>query len=149
MMFTRAWVCTICAAFGIYLSGSLTLAEESRHGVMKPMETLKFEQDEDVKCLLSSLESGDPSTGPSTFILKAPPGCLIPWHFHTAEEQLIVVRGVVVTEMQGEAATQLRSGGYAMMPGGTPHQFACKGKVPCLMHVIFDRKYDIVWGKGH
>ena len=148
MMFTRGWSCAI-SALGIYLSASLTLAEGSRHGVIKPVETVKFEQDEDVKCLQSSLESGDPSTGPSSFILKAPPGCLIPWHFHTAEEQLIVVRGLVVTEMQGETATQLRSGGYAMMPGGAPHQFACKGKVPCLMHVIFDSRYDITWGKSH
>lgn len=148
-MNTRTWFCRMgAAAFCLCLSGSLTLAGESGHGVMKSLETASFEQDQDVKCLQSSLASGDPSTGPSTFLLKAAPGCLVPWHFHTAAEQLIVVRGTVATEMQGMHAESLLSGGYAMMPGKVAHQFTCKGNHPCWMYVMFDQKYDIFWGKG-
>lgn len=66
----------------------------TRH--MTPFESAPFEADPDVPCLSSALETGDLQTGPSTLILKAPPGCVVPWHSHTAEEQLIVVRGTVL-----------------------------------------------------
>lgn len=61
-------------------------------GVVRSLSEVKFEQDTDVKCLSSAVESGDPSKGPSTIILKAPANCVIPWHYHTAEEQLIVIQ---------------------------------------------------------
>jgi quercetin dioxygenase-like cupin family protein len=94
---------------------SLSQAQTKSHGVTRPLAEVKFEQDDDVKCLLSAVESGDPATGPSTIILKAPPNCLVPWHYHTAEEQLIVVQGSVRTEMDGMPARALGPGGFAMM----------------------------------
>lgn len=35
------------------------------------------------------------------------------------------------------------------MPSQVPHRLICQGKLKCLMIVIFDRKYDIFWGKGN
>jgi quercetin dioxygenase-like cupin family protein len=90
----------------------------------------------------------DPTTGPSTFILKAPPGCVVPWHFHTAEEQLIIISGTVLAEMGHHPPARLGPGGFAMMGGHMPHQFTCQGRSACLMIVAFDRAYDIYWGKG-
>ena len=66
-----------------------------QHGIM-PLKDAPFSQDEDVKCLQGALENGNPETGPSTFRLKAPPGCRVAAHYHTAEEQLIVIRGSVI-----------------------------------------------------
>jgi anti-sigma factor ChrR (cupin superfamily) len=74
------------------------------------------------------------------------PGCVVPWHSHTAEEQLIVIRGDVVAEMTNHPRTQLGPGGFAMMGSHTPHQFSCLGESTCLMIVTFDRVYDIYWG---
>jgi anti-sigma factor ChrR (cupin superfamily) len=68
---------------------------------------------------LSALETGDPTTGPSTFILKAPPGCVVPWHFHTAEEQLIIISGTVLAEMGHHPPARLVPGGFAH--DGGPH----------------------------
>jgi len=70
--------------------GGAALAEDRATGAIKPLSSVKFSPDNDVKCLQSATESGDPTTGRSTLILKAFPGCVVPWHFHTAEEQLIV-----------------------------------------------------------
>lgn len=110
---------------------------------------MKFSRDKDVECLLSALETGDPTTGRSTFILKASRGCVVPWHFHTAEEQLIIIiSGTVLAEMTGHQPTWLGPGGLAMMGGHTPHQFTCQGRSTCLMIVAFDRAYDIYWGKS-
>jgi quercetin dioxygenase-like cupin family protein len=73
---------------------------------------------------------------------------VVQWHSHTAEEQLIVIRGSVLAEMSSHPATRLGPGGFAMMGGHMPHQFTCHNKSACLMIVTFDRAYDIFWEKG-
>ena len=117
-------------------------------GQMTPFDSAPFEADPDVPCLSSALETGDLQTGPSTLILKAPPGCVVPWHSHRAEEQLIVVGGTVLAEMTGHPPTRLGPGGFAVMGSHMAHQFTCKGNAPCVMFVTFDGPYDIKWGKG-
>jgi hypothetical protein len=130
------------------LGGASAVTEGSAAGAMKPLRSVQFAPDGDVKCLSSALETGDPKTGPSTWILKAPAGCLIPWHFHTAQEQLIMVGGTVLAEMTDHPPTRLGPGGFAMMAGHMAHQFACEGRSACMMFVTFDGAYDIFWGKG-
>jgi quercetin dioxygenase-like cupin family protein len=116
-------------------------------GVVRSLSEVKFEQDTDVKCLSSAVESGDPSKGPSTIILKAPANCVIPWHYHTAEEQLIVIQGRVPTEMEGMPKQVLEPGGFAMMPGKAKHRFSCQSRSGCVLFVTFDKAYDIFWVK--
>jgi quercetin dioxygenase-like cupin family protein len=128
---------------------SLSQTQTKNHGAVRPLSELKFDPDDDVKCLFSAVESGDLAKGPSTIILKAPPNCLVPWHYHTAEEQLIVVQGSVQTEMEGMSPRALGPGGFAMMPSKATHQFSCRSKTECLMFVTFDRKYDIFWVKDN
>jgi len=118
-------------------------AQAEKHGVARTLAEAKLAQDDDVKCLLSAVESGNPATGPSTIILKAPPNCLVPWHYHTAAEQLIVTEGNVRTEMDGMSPHSLGPGGFAMMPSKAKHQFSCQSKTACVMFVTFDRTYDI------
>jgi quercetin dioxygenase-like cupin family protein len=124
-------------------------AQTTNHGAARNLSEVKFEQDEDVKCLLSAVETGNPSTGPSTIVLKAPPNCLVPWHYHTAAEQLIVIEGSVRTEMDGMSPRLLGSGGFAMMPSKARHRFSCQSKTACVMFVTFDRTYDIFWVKDN
>jgi quercetin dioxygenase-like cupin family protein len=135
--------------YAIQLSILLVAASGLCRAQIRPLPAVKFEQDDDVKCLASAVESGDPAKGPSTIILKAPPNCLVPWHFHTAQEQLIVVQGNVQTEMQGMSARPLGPGGFARMPGKAKHQFSCQSKTACVMFVTFDRTYDIFWVKDN
>ena len=137
---------TICA---IQLFLLLTAASGLCRAQIRPLSAVKFEQDDDVKCLASAVESGDPAKGPSTIILKAPPSCLVPWHYHTAQEQLIVVQGNVQTEMEGMSARPLGPGGFAKMPGKAKHQFSCQSKTACVMFVTFDGTYDIFWVKDN
>ena len=119
-------------------------AQTVQHGIT-PLKNAAFAQDQDVKCLQSALENGDPDTGPSTFMLKAPAGCRVAPHYHTAEEQLIVIQGIVSTGMKGMHDVALSAGGVAVMPGKAVHWFSCQGKNPCLIVVTFNQKYDIVW----
>jgi mannose-6-phosphate isomerase-like protein (cupin superfamily) len=130
------------AVTGILMAVS---AKTSDDGIVRSLPQVRFEQDEDVKCLKSSLESGDPRTGPSTYILRAPNKCIVPWHYHTAEEQLVVIRGSVLREMVGMPSSTLGAGGFALMPSKKHHQFSCRSDSDCLMIVIFDRPYEIFW----
>ena len=123
-------------------------AEPSAHGVVTPLAAAKLSQDTDVECLQIALETGDPDTGPSTFLLTAAPGCAVEAHYHTAGEQLIVVHGLLVTGMEGTPPTPLGPGGFAAMPGKAVHWFTCSSKTPCTMFVLFDAAYDIVWVKA-
>jgi hypothetical protein len=127
---------------------SVALAQSAMTGTVKPFASVSFAPDPDVACLGSALETGTPPTGPSTLILKASAGCVVPWHSHTAQEQLIVVAGEVRAEMTDHPPTLLGAGGFAMMGGGMAHQFTCQGREACVMFVTFDRAYDIKWGKG-
>jgi quercetin dioxygenase-like cupin family protein len=137
------------AAFAttIVLAAEAGSAQSPKQGVVRPLSAIKFAPDDNVKCLVEVLENGDPASGPSTAILKAAPNCVVPAHYHTAEEQLIVVRGEVSTGMEGMSSTVLGPGGFAMMPSKAVHWFTCTSKDGCLMFVTFDRTYDIVWVK--
>jgi quercetin dioxygenase-like cupin family protein len=121
--------------------------QTSTHGIVTPLASANLVFDGEPGCLKVARENGDPDKGASTFLLEAPSGCVVPPHYHTAEEQLMVVRGDVLTGMDGMAEATLGPGGFAMMPSKAMHWFACKSKDTCLMFVTFDRKYDIVWAK--
>jgi quercetin dioxygenase-like cupin family protein len=135
------------AVFCVLIFAPVFWGETAKSVAVTPLTEVKFTQDDDVKCLQSALETGDPAAGSSTYILKAPPGCLVSWHWHTAEEQLIVTHGSVLTEMEGMSARTLGPGGFAMMPSKAKHQFSCASKEECIMFVTFDRAYDIYWAK--
>lgn len=136
----------VVAALCGLASGS-ALAQGAMKGAVKPLPSVQFGQDADVACLMSAIETGDPAKGPSTSILKASPGCIVPWHSHTAQEQLIVVQGDVMAEMSDHPPTLLGPGGFAMMEGRMAHQFTCQGSAACVVFVTFDGPYDIKWGK--
>jgi CubicO group peptidase (beta-lactamase class C family) len=140
-MASRLLVCLWVVASSV----SAVLAQSASPHAVTPLLNAKFILDEDVSCLSDALETGDPEKGPSTFALKARPGCLVPWHYHTAQEQLIVVQGTILTEMQGMRPASLGPGGFAFMQSQEKHQFTCAGAGECLLFVMFDRSYDIHW----
>jgi quercetin dioxygenase-like cupin family protein len=121
--------------------------QASPHGTVTPLASASLVFDGEPACLKVARENGDPDKGASTFLLEAPSGCVVPAHYHTAEEQLMVVRGDVLTGMDGMPEQTLGPGGFAMMPSKAMHWFTCKSKDTCLMFVTFDRTYDIVWAK--
>jgi quercetin dioxygenase-like cupin family protein len=93
-------------------------------------------------CVTMAVESGDPSKGPSTIVFKATTGCVIPWHWHTPTEQVMVVSGSAKVEMKDNNRTEiLGPGGYASMPSKHQHQFTCTAA--CTAFVHSDSAFDI------
>jgi quercetin dioxygenase-like cupin family protein len=152
MLLGSAPLVILLAAVGARLHGhthglGYGQGQTAPHGVVTPLASANLVFDGEPACLKVARENGDPDKGASTFLLEAPSGCVVPAHYHTAEEQLMVVRGDVLTGMDGMAEATLGPGGFAMMPSKAMHWFTCKSKDTCLMFVTFDHTYDIVWAK--
>src|SRR5260370_2588970 len=143
---SKRWRSSLIAALLLGLALSLA-AQAPKPGIVRQLSDVKFPPGDGPDCLQFFLENGDLNTGPSTAIMKAAPKCVVPPHYHTAEEQLIIVKGNVSTGMEGMKDTGLGPAAFAMMPSKAPHWFTCTAKEECLMFVTFYRAYDIVWLK--
>src|SRR5438093_3459695 len=73
-------------------------------------------------CATVAILRGDPRKGPSVVLLKLAGGCRVPWHWHTANEELLVVSGVGVLDMPEDKPLLFRPGAYASLPSHHAHQ---------------------------
>ena len=92
-------------------------------------------------CATAFVQTGDPSKGASILLAKMAAGCVVPWHWHTPNENLMMVSGPGLVEMTGGKAFTLKPGGFAQMPSKHVHQFRCpKG---CMLYVNSDAAFDM------
>jgi quercetin dioxygenase-like cupin family protein len=92
-------------------------------------------------CATAAVQNGDPSKGPAILLVKASAGCTVPWHWHSANENLMVVSGRAKAEMKDGKAVDLKSGDYVKMPGKSVHQFTAVSAL--MMFVAPDGPFDI------
>jgi len=92
-------------------------------------------------CMTLSVQDGDPSKGASVILAKFTAGCVVPWHWHTATEHLMMVSGRANGEMKDGPTAALRPGDYLLLPGKSVHQFTCT--VACMLFLSIDGAFDI------
>jgi quercetin dioxygenase-like cupin family protein len=92
-------------------------------------------------CAKGSVQSGDPTKGPSIIFAKMPAGCSIPWHWHTPSEHVMIVSGVGRMEVKDGKPLTLRAGGFALMASRHVHQFRCERA--CQLYIYSDVAFDI------
>jgi quercetin dioxygenase-like cupin family protein len=92
-------------------------------------------------CAPGSVQSGDPTRGPSVILGKLGAGCVVPWHWHTPNEYLMIVSGVVRLEVKDGKPLTLRAGAFALMPSRHVHQARCPAA--CVLYVHSDTAFDI------
>ena len=92
-------------------------------------------------CTTASVVSGDPATGPSILLAKSAAGCSIPWHWHTPNENLMIVSGTGSAQMKDGKAVALHAGAFAQMPSKHVHQFGCAKA--CMLYVFSDAAFDM------
>jgi len=93
-------------------------------------------------CVQLAIESGDPTQGAFVALAKTKTGCRVPWHWHTANEQLMIVDGAARVQMKDTGKQiALRAGGFAMMPAHHVHEFQCIQA--CTFFIVSDQKFDI------
>lgn len=92
-------------------------------------------------CFTSAVVYGDPSSGPSTFMVKGTKGCDAPMHYHTPTEQVVMVSGTAQLEMKGDQPHTVKAGAFATTPPRHPHHFTCTSA--CEFYVISDGAFDV------
>ena len=64
-----------------------------------------------------SVLHGDPTKGASVILLKFAPGCSVPWHWHTANETLVMVSGTGSAQMKDGPPMAMKAGDYPLPAG--------------------------------
>jgi quercetin dioxygenase-like cupin family protein len=141
VMFVR-WVLALSLLF---FTARTVSSDQSREPIVHPIENANFKAVADPKCVYTAVEAGDPAAGPSTVLMKADKGCFVRWHVHSAEQQLMVIKGEVRVDIALTPTATLGPGGYVLIPGKTKHQITCGRKSECLLFLTMDRPFDSSW----
>ena len=86
---------------------------------------------------------GDMGKGPATLMVRMKAGCMVPYHWHTPSEELVVLQGAPLAQMRGERPIMLQVGSYSQLPSHHVHRFRCTSKSDCLIFLVADAAFDI------
>ena len=78
----------------------------------------------------------DGARASSTSLLEVDPGCALPRHTDSAEEQVVVVAGEAEVEVDGETG-RVEAGGVALVPKDVPHQVRSVGSEPLRFVAVY------------
>ncbi len=92
-------------------------------------------------CMTLSAQHGDPMKGAAILLIKFKSGCVVPWHWHTWNENLLMVSGKGKGEMKEGGAHPLSAGDYLFLPAKGVHQFTCASS--CVLFDVIDGAFDI------
>lgn len=77
-------------------------------------------------CQHFAVDRGNPRTGPFVVIVKMTAGCKIPWHWHSAQEEVMLASGTAKSDIKGMPTRVLHKGGYILLPAHHTHRLMCK-----------------------
>ena len=95
-----------------------------------------------------SILHGDPSVGNADAIFKIQPNTDIPMHWHNSAERMILIKGELDVQYEGENTKTLKAGYYAYGPAKKPHTARCNDAGPCYLFVAFEKPVDAFPGKS-
>jgi quercetin dioxygenase-like cupin family protein len=134
-----AFSAVLLTATGFAAESSDMLAVEQRDLTFGPVAGFPA-------CAKAAQVRGDPAKGAAVLMAKLESGCRIPWHWHSASEQIMVVSGSGTVETKDGKKVPLRPGGYASVPGKHVHLAACSNT--CTFFVSTDGAFDIHYVDG-
>ena len=92
-------------------------------------------------CFVMATEQGDPSKEASILKMKGSAGCAVPWHWHPATENIMMVSGTAETQVKGEKPTRLWPGSFLSVPPKHVMNFACGHE--CTLFVYTDGPFAV------
>lgn len=105
-------------------------------------KTAKFEPIPSMPgCASAAIVRGNPRSGPAWVFLKLGSGCRVPWHWHTANEYLVVISGQGTLATKDGPSIPIAPGAFAALPSHHVHQANCTRS--CLFFSIADGAFDI------
>src|SRR5215212_4438169 len=78
----------------------------------------------------------DGARASSTSLLEVDPGCALPRHTDSVEEQVVVVSGVAEVDVAGDEE-RVDAGGVALVPLGVLHQVRSVGDEPLRFVAVY------------
>jgi quercetin dioxygenase-like cupin family protein len=87
---------------------------------------------------------GDPAKDNVDVFFKVPAKSIIPLHWHTSAERMVLVAGELHVTYDGQKTAVLKSGTYAYGPAKRPHKGYCASTVPCVLFIAFESPLDAV-----
>lgn len=104
--------------------------------------TLKFTPIPDMPaCASAAILRGNPRFGPAWVLLKLASGCRVPWHWHTANETLLVISGRGTVAMKDGSHLKFVPGAFTSLPSHHMHQASCLQT--CLLFNTADAAFDV------
>lgn len=92
-------------------------------------------------CMTVAVLHGDPTKGPATLLLKFTAGCSVPWHWHTANEALVIASGSGTAQMKDGQPMAMKAGDYLYLPAKGIHRFTANTAV--YLYDMPDGAFDI------
>ena len=127
---------------GLWVMAAVATAADERQMTTANPRTAKFTTVPGLpSCATVATLRGDPRKGASVVFVKLAGKCRVPWHWHTANEEILVVSGAGVLEMKDGKPLQFQPGAYASLPNHHAHQARCF--TPCVFASIADGAFDI------
>lgn len=121
---------------------ALWIVQAQPMGTVRPFDPLSLGPVPGMpSCMQGAVLDGDPAKGPSIMVFESPAGCVVPWHWHTPTEHVMIASGRARFDMRGEPPREIGSGGYAKMPSRHVHRFQCL--VACRGFVQSSAAFDI------
>ena len=129
-------------ALVILLLGAVAAVGDTEQMIALNPHSLKFTSIPDMPdCASAAILRGDPRSGPASVLLKLASGCRVPWHWHTANETLLVISGRGALLMKDGPPLKFVPGAYASLPSHHVHQASCRRT--CLLFNGADAAFDI------
>jgi quercetin dioxygenase-like cupin family protein len=126
------------------LTIALFAQEAADQPVVARSTMAKFESAKDLPdCITIAPARGNPSAGPSAVFLKAESNCIVPYHWHTANESLVPLLGLMQVTVHGERPKVVANGDYAYMPAQRVHMAKCASSKPCTAILQLDAAMDM------
>ncbi|HEY3352911.1 MAG TPA: hypothetical protein VGQ83_06655 [Polyangia bacterium] len=131
------------AAAGVALWARPAAAQHGDQPMIQPLGNNKFGGLPVLPtCMTFAVEHGNPTTGPSTLLIKLSRGCVLPSHWHTYKEELMFVSGTAKLEMPGVPTQPVTAGGYTLLPAKHHHQLTCQSG-DCMLFAAVAGPFDI------
>lgn len=92
-------------------------------------------------CFLGASEQGDPGKEGSIMKMKGSSGCTVPWHWHPAAENIMMVSGTARAQVKHQKPVLLEAGSFLSVPSKHVMSFACIRD--CTLFVYTDGPFAI------
>ena len=134
---TRMWVTWLFVA----LAGALTPGAGAQEVLKKANSVAMAAIPDAPQCFVAAVEQGNPGAEPSIMLMKGKAGCAVPWHWHPATENIMMVSGTAETQVKDQPSVRLARNDFMSVPPKHAMRFVCLTE--CSLFVATDGAFSI------